>query len=300
MEKKSWKDWEALISKNEREGALPFLPPFLRNHQFNEFVKRGWKGVGSWKGTSGIVWSNITDVGQQAEWNRELDEARLRPNCQVAVVCNSTLCSSHWRVHDSHSVDRHPTFRFLWNIRKIISHYSILLIVLLLLLVLSKIHEFNFPFFKKSIKKSIINSHILLSIILIFRNSSRVTSKEKWNTYFFFSREKGTRFFLEECDECGRKEREYGRSSWRKIDAGREIFVKGARERAGNEKRVKIEGRGKVRTLEFYRRLARRLVNRARPPISSKFASLFDLRKKKGRRKEVGTDDDPCEKSIDF
>lgn len=113
MEKKSWKDWEALISKNEREGALPFLPPFLRNHQFNEFVKRGWKGVGSWKGTSGIVWSNITDVGQQAEWNRELDEARLRPNCQVAVVCNSTLCSSHWRVHDSHSVDRHPTFRFL-------------------------------------------------------------------------------------------------------------------------------------------------------------------------------------------
>lgn len=77
--------------------------------------------------------------------------------------------------------------------------------------------------------------------------------------------------------------------------------MKGARERAGNEKRVKIEGRGKVRTLEFYRRLARRLVNRARPPISSKFdASLFDLRKKKGRRKEVGTDDDPCEKSIDF
>lgn len=76
--------------------------------------------------------------------------------------------------------------------------------------------------------------------------------------------------------------------------------MKGARERAGNEKRVKIEGRGKVRTLEFYRRLARRLVNRARPPISSKFdASLFDLRKKE-KRKEVGTDDDPCEKSIDF
>lgn len=229
MEKKSWKDWEALISKNEREGALPFLPPFLRNLQFNEFVKRGWKGVGSWKGTSGIVWSNITDVGQQAEWNRELDEARLRPNCQVAVVCNSTLCSSHWRVHDSHSVDRHPTFRFLWNIRKIISHYSILLIVLLLLLVLSKIHEFNFPFFKKSIKKSIINSHILLSIILIFRNSSRVTSKEKWNTYFFFSRERNEIFFrgvwwvwkkgawiwkiLVEEDRCGERDlRERG--SW--------------------------------------------------------------------------------------
>lgn len=36
-------------------------------------------------------------------------------------------------------------------------------------------------------------------------------------------------------------------------------------ERAGNEKRVKIEGRGKVRMLEFYRRLAWRLVNRSRP-----------------------------------
>lgn len=95
----------------ERETrALPFLPPLfpeelrIQRISFHAARKRGSKGVGSSKGISGIVGksSNITDVGQQADWNRGLDEARLRPNCQVAV-CNWTLCSSLWRVHDSHS-----------------------------------------------------------------------------------------------------------------------------------------------------------------------------------------------------